>query len=706
MTAQFDLHEALRRYSYDHAFFCTFNFQPDFFEGYCLDQFDSLVANNGITVIMDGRELDRLVSGPQSGWPREANVRYLLHAARPRGRFHPKIFFLASKTRGLLVVGSANLTRPGITRNAELARSFSFEINKHELALPLFKSARKFLDEVATKWPSSELTKRLNDLDVDAPWLTAADAKPLPLKLLHNLTKPLLPQIVDGLESPVHEIAVVSPFFDDEPMLLDWLEKRTSPKAVTIFTQNSAPTLTPAWFQHPTFNSKNGRILFSRWGKDGQVRQLHAKAVAINHGKLTRLVFGSANFTRAALLSTPGDGNVEVVLALDDVPKKSTDIHKLFDPSGLAKPEPLIPFERPPTVDEPSYLLRVVEASLEDSSFRCILGSECDNRLEAVMLFHDGGVLPIQLEGSGASRRAELHETATRRADKHSTVVFLRGPNGLETNRVLLVNLKDISTGESLRKERRIRDSQRSADQFAAALLELLQLKDTDPLQSFLTYCDIPLAGVARLRGVMREPLTLGQVQTELQHLGARNLREYFTLHDAALGFCKRHTDRLARHARNPSIDAIPGCMHIVRSVAGVLATQIERLLAGLGHVDSLSIEDWYGCRHQLDEMLIQWVSLLRVVHMGWLIEIQKVYDHDEIKNAVLPDLEPLKEFTKIFNNVRSLVLQKMERFRVQIPNGSRVEPPISEKNILYPPEFKRWSDEVRTHQSALEALG
>src|SRR5207302_7868925 len=141
-----------------------------------------------------------------------------------------------------------------------------------------------------------------------------------------------------------------------------------------------------------------------------------------------------------------------------------------------------------------------------------------------------------------------------------------------------------------LRKGRRVRDAQRSANQFAAALLELLQLKDTDPLQSFLTYCDIPLTGVARLRlrGVVREPLTLGQVQTELRRLGARNLREYSTLHDAVLGFCERHTSRLARHARNPSIDAIPGCMHIVRSVAGVLATQIERLLTGLADVDSL----------------------------------------------------------------------------------------------------------------------
>ncbi len=706
MIAQLDLHEALRKYSYDHAIFCTFNFDPDFFEEYCLLEFDSLETNNGITVIMDGRELDRLVSGPPSRWPRKANVRYLLHAARPKGRFHSKIFFLASKTRGLLVVGSANLTRSGLTRNAELARSFSFEINKRELALPLFQSARTFLGDVASRWPSSELVKRLGDLDADVPWLGGAPTKPLPVKLLHNLTTPLLPQIVQALESPIHEVAVVSPFFDDEPKLLDWVQKNANPKAVTIFTRNSAPTLTPAWPKHPTLKSKTGRLLFSQWGEEGRTRQLHAKAVAISHGKSTRLAFGSANFTRAALLATPDDGNVEVVLALDDVPRKSVDVHELFDPSGLAKSEPLIPFERPLEEIEASYPLRVVEASLEDSSLKCFLGSEHDGRLEAVMLFHDGGLLVVPLNGSGTDRRAELDEAAARRADGSTTVVFVRGPDGLETNRVLLVNLKDISTGGSLRKGRRVRDAQRSANQFAAALLELLRLKDTDPLQSFLTYCDIPLAGVTRLRGLVREPFTLGQVQTELSRLGAQNLREYSTLHDAVLGFCERHTARLARHARNPSINAIPGCMHIVRSVAGVLATQIERLLTGLAHVDSLSIDEWFDCRTKLDQVLRQWVTLLRVVHTEWLIALQQVYDLHDIKDAVLPDLEPLKEFAKVFNDVRARVLEEMKRFRVQIPNGPRVEPPIGRDNTLQPPAWNRWSDEVRTHQLALEALG
>ena len=88
------------------------------------------------------------------------------------------------------------------------------------------------------------------------------------------------------------------------------------------------------------------------------------------------------------------------------------------------------------------------------------------------------------------------------------------------------------------------------------------------------------------------------------------------------------------------------------------------------------------------------------------LIALHQIYDHDDIKDAVLPDLEPLKEFAMLFSDVRALVLEEMKRFRVQIPNGARVAPPIGPNNILEPPAFKSWSDEVRTHQLALEAVG
>jgi hypothetical protein len=306
------------------------------------------------------------------------------------------------------VVGSANLTRPGITRNAELVRSFSFEVGKRELALPLFQSARAFLGEVASRWPSTEFSNRLAEVDTDITWLNTPAPGRVPARLLHNLDGPLLPQLVAGLESPVHELAVVSPFFDEEPLLLEWIQEHVSPKRVTIFTRNGAPTLTPSWLTQSMMKAGTAKLLFSNWSEDEHSRQLHGKALALVHGKSVRLAFGSANFTRAALLSTAVSGNVEVVLALDDVPRKSIDVRRLFDPNGDAKEGPLISSMRPPEEPISSHTLRLSEATLEATSFRCLLATEYGGHLEAVLLFQDGGENVVAVTGSGTDRQAEL----------------------------------------------------------------------------------------------------------------------------------------------------------------------------------------------------------------------------------------------------------------------------------------------------------
>ena len=63
---------------------------------------------------------------------------------------------------------------------------------------------------------------------------------------------------------------------------------------------------------------------------------------------------------------------------------------------------------------------------------------------------------------------------------------------------VCSLNLKDIESGRGQCRERRIREAQRSAMQFAAVLNELLALGDPDALTVFLTHCDIPLINAVR----------------------------------------------------------------------------------------------------------------------------------------------------------------------------------------------------------------
>ncbi|MCA9642675.1 MAG: phospholipase D family protein [Myxococcales bacterium] len=116
MSARFNLQKELSRWSADHALIATYTFNPEFFERYCLEELKGLAANSNVTVLVDQRTYDDAISGPPQERARLANIRYLLHPVAAARTFHPKLVLLATRTRGLLIVGSANFTRQGLFR--------------------------------------------------------------------------------------------------------------------------------------------------------------------------------------------------------------------------------------------------------------------------------------------------------------------------------------------------------------------------------------------------------------------------------------------------------------------------------------------------------------------------------------------------------------------------------------------------------------
>ena len=138
-----NLHDLLREKSYDHAFLLTYAFSPGFFENYCLERLNSLKENGNVSVLLDGAIYDSLLTpGADTSYgdfPAKANIRYLLHPIRLPGCFHPKVFLFANEKRGLLIVGSANLTRDGIASNAEMAGCYEFVAGEKENVAPCFR---------------------------------------------------------------------------------------------------------------------------------------------------------------------------------------------------------------------------------------------------------------------------------------------------------------------------------------------------------------------------------------------------------------------------------------------------------------------------------------------------------------------------------------------------------------------------------------
>lgn len=192
MSERINIDELLRRHTFDHAVICTFTFDPIFFENYCLDRYRAIADNQNVSVILDQSTYDQILAAPAGDRPRLANVRYLLHPIAVPGTFHPKLFLFTEKARGLLVIGSGNFTKVGLTSNAELVAAMRFEKGKREEFLDVFRQARRFLTRLATRWPSEALLTNLQDLCDETDWITA-----------DPLDDAFAPRLVDSLEQSI-----------------------------------------------------------------------------------------------------------------------------------------------------------------------------------------------------------------------------------------------------------------------------------------------------------------------------------------------------------------------------------------------------------------------------------------------------------------------------------------------------------------------
>jgi hypothetical protein len=76
----------------------------------------------------------------------------IIRFSQPSGAFHPKLALLACKARGVrVVIGSANLTEAGITKQIELVSSFW--LNDHPSTVPGLRAVLRALEKRLVKSP-------------------------------------------------------------------------------------------------------------------------------------------------------------------------------------------------------------------------------------------------------------------------------------------------------------------------------------------------------------------------------------------------------------------------------------------------------------------------------------------------------------------------------------------------------------------------
>jgi hypothetical protein len=359
--------------------------------------------------------------------------------------FHPKLGLFIAEDRALAIVGSANLTRGGLERNLELGSVF--EISRGGGQRPLFESILRYIagplmNELET---GGSAATSLRDVTVALREILA-DVPPAPESahtFLHNYERPLWGQILDTLpHRHVARLSIVSPFFEpnavgsEDPIdeadagifkrmfedLTFEPPKGESPVSV-FFQQSEGKTLLPI---DKLTRWKDRIALFQRLATTSdEPRPLHGKLLLIEGAKGGRrdpylvAVYGSPNFTSAAFLSRPPEGNAEIAV-LTRLPAKRNPSARARSALGLthlfgemtdwSTLTHVAPVGKPPPVTGPDAF-RVTDAflSVGDRKLELLWQGNTTGAMSARVLVETSGAWVVIASGAiGEEKRLVL----------------------------------------------------------------------------------------------------------------------------------------------------------------------------------------------------------------------------------------------------------------------------------------------------------
>lgn len=256
---------------------------------------------------------------------RHFGVGYSVTPVHSSGAFHPKVYLLLGRASGRLVVGSGNATTGGLLRNAEVFGVFEHDemggIDPH----PAFARIVELIEECLTH-ATPVARRQWERARTLSPWLVRQGPGDGRALLVGGPGRtPLLDQINEiAGGARAREITVVSASFDRDLEGLRALEV-LSDEPVRCVVQTTAVNIDGAavlrlgdrvrWhaFDDPRRTSARVR---------GTARA-HAKVLVFDRGSDEVVVYGSANASRPALLSSRRV-NTEVVVVLAPRPVGTT----------------------------------------------------------------------------------------------------------------------------------------------------------------------------------------------------------------------------------------------------------------------------------------------------------------------------------------------------------------------------------------------
>jgi HKD family nuclease len=314
---------------YHSCIITSYTFDILFFEQAVLPRLRRAGIQN-INIFVDAHMFQKQLENFQGKEYLNRNRDYSITPVYLNGAFHSKSLLAIGKSKGLLAIGSGNITGSGLSNNEEIWSAFHYKESEN-LTDGIFTKSIKYLDSLKSHSYAINLRK-INWISENSSWYknflnNDADFDDLKFNqsqvniFTTKADSSFFQDVIQHIPRNPLEIKVLSPYYNRSGQFILKLLKYLNPGKIHCVVD-------PDYGNIPIELNGNSSIEFSEWskilGNNKLKKSLHAKAYQFEYQDRTIFLLGSANATIEAFGNEDAMAkNAEVLLKIEEQNKRN-----------------------------------------------------------------------------------------------------------------------------------------------------------------------------------------------------------------------------------------------------------------------------------------------------------------------------------------------------------------------------------------------
>ena len=296
--------------AWDSVLIMTYGADLEFYEQHLLPL---LSRSRNRVIFSDGRQTARRFTDVNNRVQlRQANRTYVIAPVQADRAAHAKLIMLLSEDRGLLAVGSGNLSMSGYASQGECFSSYHWSQDDQGQRAE-FLAARDFIDQVCEQAIGRLVRAGACSAGLAGRTMAVREGRG---QTAHGYATTLIGPCSISSQKPsngriVDELVVHAPFYDHRCQALAELIQRMSPAMLQVLLQERLTSVDPGRLTAVLDAAPGRRDVRSVQAPDAGTF-LHAKFLIARSEGIAVCLQGSPNISSSALLGAHPYGNIEL----------------------------------------------------------------------------------------------------------------------------------------------------------------------------------------------------------------------------------------------------------------------------------------------------------------------------------------------------------------------------------------------------------